>query len=432
MVAQRWRPAAVAISVLWLATLAGAIMVFLAQVVLARRLGPSDYGLFASSLATVTMIAPLAGFGLSQFRLKAYGSEGWGADRWLRPALRFSLVTTALAIVAVAAWAWWGTPVDADTQATLLLLTPVILGVFAVDLVGSKLRLEERHRALAGWQLLMPSGRLAVALLAVGIASIDAREVALGYGLVSLVIAAMAMPQLAAMMRGEMRLMGHGPRQTDAITDTPGAWQLWSQAWAYGVAAALYPVFFQVSTVLLKYLGGNAEAGHYGVALAVMAALYLFPATIYQKFLLSRLHRWAVHDKPRFWRVYRLGNLAMLAIGLVTGLALWWLSPWLIPFAFGPAFADVALLLGVLAICVPLRFLSTSVGSALLTEGHMRYRVFAMLAATIVAVVLTFVLIPRSGGIGAAWATVAAEATLLLLMYLGVRRMPRPAREVTP
>ena len=106
--------------------------------------------------------------------------------------------------------------------------------------------------------------------------------------------------------------------------------------------------------------------------------------------------------------------------------------PWLIPFAFGPAFADVALLLGVLAICVPLRFLSTSVGSALLTEGHMRYRVFAMLAATIVAVVLTFVLIPRSGGIGAAWATVAAEATLLLLMYLGVRRMPRPAREVTP
>ena len=109
------------------------------------------------------------------------------------------------------AWALWGTPVDADTRQHCCCSTPVILGVFAVDLVGSKLRLEERHRALAGWQLLMPSGRLAVALLAVGIASIDAREVALGYGLVSLVIAAMAMPQLAAMMRGEMRLMGHGP-----------------------------------------------------------------------------------------------------------------------------------------------------------------------------------------------------------------------------
>ncbi|UNK49948.1 polysaccharide biosynthesis C-terminal domain-containing protein [Lysobacter sp. S4-A87] len=430
MVAQGWRPAAVAISLLWLATLAGALMVFAAQVVLARRLGPAEYGLFASSLATVTMIAPLAGFGLSQFRLKAYGSEGWDADRWLRPALRFSLVTTLLAIAGVAAWALWGAPVDADTRATLLLLTPVIVGVLAVDLVGSKLRLEERHRALAGWQLLMPSGRLAVALLAVGIATIDARDVALGYGLVALLIAATALPQLAAMKRGEMKLMGHGPRQSKPHrADVPGTWQLWSQAWAYGVAAALYPVFFQVGTVLLKYLGGNAEAGHYGVALAVMTALYLFPATVYQKFLLSRLHRWAVHDQPRFWRVYRLGNLAMLASGLLTGLALWLLAPWLIPIAFGSAYADVTALLGVLAICVPIRFLSTSVGSALLTANHMRYRVLAMLAATVVAVAVTCVLMPRFGAVGAAWATVVAEATLLLLMYLGVLRIRQPAAE---
>jgi O-antigen/teichoic acid export membrane protein len=427
MVAHGWRPAAMAISLLWLATLAGAVMVFLAQVVLARRLGPAEYGLFASSLATVTMVAPLAGFGLSQFRLKAYGSEGWAADRWLRPALRFSLVTTVLAIAGVVAWALWGNPVDADTRSTLLLLAPVIIGVFAVDLVGSKLRLEERHRALAGWQLLMPSGRLAVALLAVGIAGIDAHQVALGYGLVAVLVAATAMPQLAAMKRGEMKLTGHGPRQEQPLTaTTPGAWQLWQQAWAYGVAAALYPVFFQVSTVLLKYLDGNAQAGHYGVALAIMSALYLFPATVYQKFLLSRLHRWAVHDKPQFWRVYRLGNLAMLAIGLITGLALWLLSPLLVPIAFGPAYADVVVLLGILATCVPIRFLSTSVGSALLTESHMRFRVLAMLAATVVAVGLTCMLIPRLGAVGAAWATVVAEATLLLLMYLGVRRIKRP------
>ncbi|QSX75807.1 polysaccharide biosynthesis C-terminal domain-containing protein [Lysobacter arenosi] len=427
MVAHGWRPAAMAISLLWLATLAGTVMVFLAQVVLARRLGPAEYGLFASSLATVTMIAPLAGFGLSQFRLKAYGSEGWAADRWLRPALRFSFVTTMVAIAGVVAWALWGNPVDADTRASLLLLTPVIIGVFAVDLIGSKLRLEERHRALAGWQLLMPSGRLAVALLAVGIAGIGARQVALGYGVVALLVAATAMPQLAAMNRGEMKLNGHGPRRAPPPSlETPGTWQLWSQAWAYGVAAALYPVFFQVSTVLLKYLDGNAQAGHYGVALAIMSALYLFPATVYQKYLLSRLHRWAVHDKPQFWRVYRLGNLAMLAMGLLTGLALWLLSPMLVSIAFGPAYADVVVLLSILAICAPIRFLSTSVGSALLTANHMRYRVLAMLVATVVAVALTWLLIPRLGAVGAAWATVVAEATLLLLMYLGVRRIRRP------
>jgi O-antigen/teichoic acid export membrane protein len=432
MIAQSWRPAAAAISLLWLATLAGVGMVFLSQVLLARQLGPAGYGLLASSLATVTMMAPLAGFGLSQFRLKAYGSEGWGADRWLRPALRFSAISTALAILSIVVWALFGGPVDATTRPVLLLLSPVIVGVFAIDLVGSKLRLEERHRALAGWQMLMPAGRLTVALLAVAIASMTARDVALGYALVALLVAALAAPQLAAMRRGEMALKGHGPRQQSTATEPdhaahePGVWQLWSQAWAYGLAAVLYPVFFQISTVLLKYLSGNAQAGRYGVALAVMTAIYLLPATVYQKFLLSRLHRWAVHDKAKFWRVHRLGNVAMLSAGLVIGLALAVLAPWLVPLAFGDAYRSVAAILAVLAICTPIRFLSTAVGSALLTENHMRYRVLAMLAATVAAIVLNGLLIPRFAELGAAWATVIAESLLLLMMWLGVRRFAPP------
>jgi O-antigen/teichoic acid export membrane protein len=144
---------------------------------------------------------------------------------------------------------------------------------------------------------------------------------------------------------------------------------------------------------------------------------------VYQKFLLSRLHRWAVHDRPRFWRVYRMGNLAMLAAGIAVGAALALVAPWLVPLAFGPAFADVDELLAVLAICVPLRFLSSSVGSALLTVNHMRERVVAKLAATLVAVALNAWAIPRFGALGAAWATVVAEATLLFSMWLGLRKL---------
>jgi O-antigen/teichoic acid export membrane protein len=201
-----------AIGLLWLATMASAGMVFLAQVLLARRLGPVEYGLFASSLATVTVAAPLAGFGLSQFRLKAYGAEGWQADRWLRPSLRFSAFTLALALVLVIGWAVFGSAVDDETRVTLLLLTPVILALFAIDLVGSKLRLEERHGAQAGWQLLMPSGRLAVAVTLLTLPVANAHGAALGYGLVALLIAGLALSQLGDMRVGRMQLKGHGPR----------------------------------------------------------------------------------------------------------------------------------------------------------------------------------------------------------------------------
>jgi O-antigen/teichoic acid export membrane protein len=424
-----WRPAAIAISLLWLATVAGAGMVFLTQTLLARRLGPSAYGLFASSLATVTMVAPLAGFGLSQFRLKAYGSEGWAADRWLRPSLRFTTATTLIAIAIVVAWALLGKPVDQATRFALLALSPVILGLLAVDLVGSKLRLEERYGALAGWQLLMPGGRLLVAALILMVPHATPGFVALGYCVVALTAMVMAAPQVRAMMDGRMQLQGHGARGPVEPSPAPGVMRLWSQAWAYGVAAMLYPVFFQVSTVLLKYLNADEQAGRYGIALAVMTAIYLLPATIYQKFLLSKLHRWAVHDKPKFWRIHRQGNIAMLAGGLLIGAVLALSAPYLVPIAFGEAYRPVASILMVLALCVPIRFLSTAVGSALLTEDHMRYRVVAMALSTAVAVLLNVLLIPLFNEMGAAVATVLAETLLLLAMYRGVGRVRRMGNE---
>jgi O-antigen/teichoic acid export membrane protein len=58
-----WSRALGAVSMLWITTAIGAGLAFFTQALLARELGPSQYGLF-SSLATITMISPLAGFGL--------------------------------------------------------------------------------------------------------------------------------------------------------------------------------------------------------------------------------------------------------------------------------------------------------------------------------------------------------------------------------
>lgn len=416
-----WRHALAAISMLWVATAVGAGMAFLTQALLARELGPSDYGLFTSSLATVSMIAPLAGFGLSQFWLKSYGGEGWAGDRWLRPSLRFIAATTVLAMGGIALWALFGAP--ADARITLLLLLPVVLGVLAAGLIASKLRLEERHGALALWQLMTPGSRLLVAVLLLLIPTLAGRFVAAGYGVISFAVALLAWPQLRDMLQGRLRLHGHGPRSSAPVitTDEPGAMQLWSQAWAYGLTAVLYPIMFQISTVMLKYIDGNIQAGIFGIGLAVMSAIYLIPATLYQKFLLSKLHRWAIHDTAKFWLVYRNGNLAMLASGLVLGAVLIVCAPWLAPIAFGAKFRPVVPVLQVLAVCVPLRFLATGIGSALLNERHMRYRVFAMAAAGIAVVLLNLLLIPGHHELGAAYGTVAGEVVLLLALYGGVR-----------
>ena len=415
------------VSMLGAATASGVVMGFLTQTLLARELGPAGYGLFASSLVTVTMIAPLAGFGMTQFRLKVYGVEGWAAHRWIRPTLRFTVFTTLLAIGLIVGWALIGAPHD-GTRFCLLVLTPVILSMLAMDLVGNKLRLEDRYRYMALWQQMIPGTRLAIAAALLLVPNLTFRFVALGYGAIALLVTLRAWPHMRLMIRDEFDLKGHGPRKIIEPTEEPGVGQLWSQAWAYGVVAVLYPIFFQISTVLLKYLTNDTQAGLYGIALAVMMAIYLIPVTIYQKFLLAKLHRWAAHDKPKFWMVYRKGNLSMFALGLAISISLVVLTPWLVPLVFGHQYQGVVKILMVLALCVPIRFLAVSMGSVLLTEDHMRYRVYAMGVAAAVVVGLDLLLIPRFSALGAAVGTAIGECMLLLVTWYCVRRFARPGR----
>lgn len=423
-----WRRGAMTVSMLGVATAAGAGMVFLTQALLARHMGPDAYGLFASSLATVTMIAPLAGFGLTQFHLKVYGVEGWDAHRWLKPSLDFITFTTLLAMAAVVVWALTGAPRD-GTRFSLLVLTPVILSFLTVNLVSNKHRLENRFGRMALNQMVIPASRLLVAIGLLLVPQLTGRFVAVSYGAISLLVALAAIPQLRDLFGGRISLKGYGPRTEPTRAANPGIGAVWAQAWAYGVYAALYPVFFQISTILLKYLSSDAHAGLYAIALAVMTAIYLIPATIYLKFLQGKLHRWAAHDKPKFRHVYRRGNVAMFALGSAIAAAMALLSPWLVPLIFGEQYRRVTAILMVLAICVPVRFLSTSMGSALLTDDNMRFRVYAMALATLAAITGNVVLIPLYGELGAAWATVIAETVLLLGTIYGVRRFTRIQRE---
>ena len=118
----------------------------------------------------------------------------------------------------------------------------------------------------------------------------------------------------------------------------------------------------------------------------------------------------------------------MLLLGLVVAAGLLVFSPWVVPLVFGPRYQDVVAILMILALCPPIRFLSTAMGSALLTGDHMRFRVYAIAVSTLVVIVLNALLIPRFGGHGAAWGTVAGEAVLLVGTALGVRRFHRIKR----
>lgn len=176
-------------------------------------------------------------------------------------------------------------------------------------------------------------------------------------------------------------------------------------------------IYFQVDIVLVKYIAGSQAAGYYGVAFSIMAAVYLFPTVVYQKFLLPKLHRWANHDRDKFLNAYHKGSVVMLALGVGAMLAIWGGAHWVVPLLFGDAYVDSVLLINVLALCVPLQFLISSAGAMLVTHENMRRKVFYMGGVALFNIVSNVALIPFYGAVGAAVATVLSSI-FLVAFYL--------------
>lgn len=423
------RKSLVAISLLWFGSLAGAGLAFITQVVLARELTPAGYGVFAAALATTTLLAPLAGFGVQGFWLKTFGEEGWGAVRLLTPSFRFVILSTAVTLLLLAGWAAWG-PHDASFRWLLYWLLPVVAGHLFIELVSGKLQLEERYTALALWQLLPHLARLLLVLVVVFNATVqpglDTIGAAYALGAITMMIA--GFPQLQALAQGRFALKGHpkldGTESMDPAMAPPlvRVSDIARQAWPFGLSGVFYLVYFQSAVILLKYLAGGEAAGIYSVAFTVMMAVYLFPGIIYQKFLLPKFHRWANHDRARFLEVYRVGNGSMLLLGVLTTIAMLLLVPWIVPLLFGKVYQEAVGLLAILVFCIPVRFLAISIGATLVTQEHMQRKIGYMGTVAVVNVLLNLLLIPHYGTQGAAVATQLSEITLLVLYLLGVRQ----------
>lgn len=413
-----------AISLLWLGSLAGSGCAFLTQILLARNLAPAGFGAFAAALNIVTLVAPLASFGLGGFWLRIFGEEGWRAERWLSPSLRYAIGTTVAVMTGLMLWAFFG-PHDERTRWLLVILSCHLLGLVAVELVSSKLQLEARYRALALWQFFPHFVRLSlIATLALVMARLlRLQDVVIVYALTAAVVSGLGIRYLWQMRQGGLQLHGHGQRSDAAgWTPRPATLQVMAEAWPFGVAGVFYLIYFQIDIVLLKYLQGNEAAGIYNVAFVVMGAVYLLPSVLYQKFLLPKIHRWANHDREQFVRVYKLGSAGMLALGLGAMTVVWTLAPWAITFLFGPQYAEAASVLRILALAIPMRFVSTAVGSTLTTTNHMKTKVKLMGIVAIINVVGNLIMIPRYGIYGSAFATLASEAVLLGLYVLASRR----------
>ena len=411
------------LSFLWLGSVIGSGSTFIIYTILARQLGPSHFGIFSTALATISIFALSAGFGIPQVWLKLFGKEGWNGIRWVKPSLKFVSVT--LIIISFAVLLLISIQQGEETfNQVLLLLLLYIYGNITVRLIAAKLQLEERYSRLTLWQLMPNLSRLIIIVLFYFVLNyyLSVIEVGWIYALVGICFLIIGLIELIGMMRGNLKLKGHGEYYSPELP-TPKVADIFKEAWPFGFAGLFAFIYIQSDIIMVKYLTGDADAGYYNVSYTVIAAVMTLPTILFSKYLIPKYHRWSNHNFEKFRQTYRKGNKVMIFSGLGIMVAVLLLSKPVIELLFGIEYERSIILLNLLSLTIPFSFLAYSYGATLLTSEHMRIKVKLMGIVALFNVLVNLVLIPEIGAKGAAISTVVSNVLLAILYRAQAKKL---------
>lgn len=395
-----------------------AIILFATGILLARRLGPEQFGAYSIAIAWATIISVPVTSGLPSFVLRQVASMGHGASiSSLAEVSRFSAKWILVTMSAAALFAYLG-----FTWITGLVGVTAAVVVFQVLAIGANGLDRFAASSLQGagkpLQAQVIQDVLRPTLFLLGIAAVNYTvgpdvDVLLFTYIGTLVMAGV----IALWYQSRYIRLGFHLRTNS------------SSRWAWIATVATLSVFSAAQTLvgngdvlLISLLGTAEDVGIYRVALQGLVVLNIAQTGI-SGVLVSRMARaYQAHDLREVKRVSDLGVLFFVPITLGIVLVFFLFGRQAIYLLFGAAFADAFPILLLLSIGQLTNAL-TGPGLALLIAGcKERAAIFSVLLAGLTLAVLGFALGTQWGLVGIAVASSLGASVFSFATVYYVRR----------
>lgn len=373
---------------------------FVAFTIAARVLGVEGVGMYFYALSLSSLAGAWTDLGMTPLVIRAFANseeEGWS---YVRRATLAKALLVPIAAIATLLYTGFAVP-NGASMIPLILIALIVMAEDALSLLGygilrGRQRLEKESFGMVIGQCIS-SGALIAA-------------VGLGFGIRGALVA-LALGSAWHVFWSGFWVYRFGVPSWQGRALPWGV--LVRQAMPFALAGLFVRVYSSVDAILLRQWQGEHSVGQYAVAYKLTYALQFLPlafvAALYPA--LSAAHarkdeQAVVHTVLGSWRF-----MALLGFPLAAALA--GFAPRLVPWVYGAEFAPAGGVLAVLAWVLPLIFLDFPVGSYLNATHRAEQKTRAMGFAMVANVAMNLLLVPRFGGVGAAYAAVTCFFVLL-------------------
>lgn len=379
--------------------------------IVARTLGPHEFGKVAGILAITAALLPFSGLGTANMMVMHLARGEKAADRLYGNALMAGLLSgSALTAMVVAGFYIW----DGDTSFLLICLLFCISELIfskAVDLSQHVFFGLDRHAVASKFVIVLSSLRFIGALVLLQLGLQTARDWALAHILGGAIATGLIVAYTLKTTQGvrvDFKSMRSDIRH--------GVF--------FSMGFAARGVYIDIDKAILPRFEAMSINGAYTAAfrLVYMATT---PLTAGLLALQARMYRaGGTHGLHETARIARRAMVVGVAYGTVVGLMIYALAP-LLPLIIGPKYAlSVDIMRALAFLPIPL-FAQSAMSDALAAANHQRARSLVQILVALLAVALNFVLIQQYSWKGAVISAYACQIFLALCMATIVHQKTR-------
>ncbi|MFZ2455894.1 MAG: flippase [Candidatus Altiarchaeia archaeon] len=391
-----------------------AMVLYLAQVITmglglvlviftARTLGETNFGKLGFAQSFTSIFVMLTDLGLSTVAIREIARHKELTPRYLTNILAIklilSLVTFTLIAISVNLLHY---PHD-TIIITYITGVSLILGSFSTFL-RSIFRAFEKMEFEAALNIFKGLIATVIGLIALS----------MGYGLLGIVIAYLIAGVVD--VTASLLIAVYKFAKPEFKLDMPFWKELIRLSLPFSGTALIGLIYSQITVVMLSIMSGDNPVGAYKAASVLVFSLIAIP-DIFSFSIFPAMSRFYVSSKDSLVVTLEKSAKFLFMIGLPIALGSILLADKFIFLAYGIGFKSSIIALQILSLYLPLRFLNHATGYTLSAINKESLRAFGVTIATIANVLLSIVLIPDLGLVGASITTVLTEVILFLAYY---------------
>jgi len=366
------------------------ILSFFAMLYIARYLGPEDYGIFSFAFAFIYFFSFIPDMGVHQILVREAAKEPEKAGKLIGNGtiIKFSLSIIALS-VALILITLINFPPSTKNALYIASIGLLISGTGAYGIIyEAKLRMEYSLMFnLASRVFLLVFIFLAVA----------------NHSTLNIFVFASVSATLVHNIL--MVLFSKKLVKVSFELDSSLIKQLLKEAIPIAVASVFTVVYFKIDVLMLSFLRGDAEVGFYSAAYRLTDALVFLPAA-FTTSTFPLMSRYFKDSFDSFSFAYARTFKYLFAAGLLIAVLVTFASDKIILTFYGPEYQKSVIALQILIWATAITFISVLISSTCVSSGNQQIISKTSILAASLNVILNMVLIPSSGYVGAAVATV--------------------------